>query len=136
MFSGRFIVAVISTLLEEVVLVVVVLWGLPQIDIEIPLPGLIILMALWAGFAVFSYQMGSRALKRELVHNLPVQVGSTGKVVRRLAPDGMIKVRNELWDARSASGDIEVGEEVIVTSHDGLKLLVTRKSAANGDNTE
>ena len=126
--SGRLIVAIISTLAEEMVLVIVVLWGLPQIGIEIPLPGLIILMALWAGFAVFSYQMGSRALKRELVHNLPVSAGSTGKVVRRLAPDGMIKVRNELWDARSASGNIEVGQEVIVIGHDGLKLIVNRKS--------
>ena len=134
--SGRLIVAIISTLLEEVVLVVVVLWGLPQIGIEIPLAGLIILMVLWGGFAVFSYMMGSHALRRELVHNLPVSVGSTGKVVRRLAPDGMIRVKNELWDARSAHHDVETGEEVIVIGHDGLKLIVKEKSTDDRDKTE
>jgi len=134
--SGRLIVAIISTLLEEIVLVVVVLWGLPQIGVEIPLPGLIILMVLWSGFAVFSYMMGSRALKRELVHNLPVAAGSTGRVVRRLAPDGMIKVRDELWDARSAHHDVEVGEKVIVIGHDGLKLIVKRESTDDKAETE
>jgi len=127
--SGRLIIAIISTLLEEAVLVGVVLWGLPQIGVEIPLPGLIILMLLWSGFSVFSYMMGTRALKREVVHDLPVPAGSTGKVVRRLAPDGMITIRNELWDARSVNQDIEVGKEVIVIGHDGLKLIVKQKNA-------
>ena len=129
--NGRLIVAIISTLLEETMLVVVVLWGLPQIGVEIPVPGLIILMVLWGGYSVFSYRMGTRALKRKVVHDLPVPAGSTGKVVRRLAPDGMIKIKSELWEARSVNHDVEVGKEVIVIGHDGLKLIVKPKSAGD-----
>jgi len=122
----RLVFAVISTLLEEAALVVVVLWGLPQLGIEIPIPGLIVLMVVWGGFAVFTYRMGSRALKRKPVIGLPIMVGSRGKVVRQLAPDGIVRIKSELWEAKSTHGDIDAGEEIIVVGHDGLKVTVSR----------
>ena len=134
--SVRLVFAIISTLLEEAALVVVALWGLPQIGIEIPLPGLIVLMVLWGGFSVFIYRMGSRALRRKPVVGLPVTVGTRGKAVRRLAPDGIARIKGELWEAESAHGNIEAGEEVIVIGHDGLKLIVKQKSAGDRNKTE
>ena len=134
--SWRLAFAIVSTLMEETALVVVALWGLPQIGIEIPLPGLIVLMVLWSGFAVFTYRMGSRALRMKPVIDLPVTVGSRGKAVCRLAPGGIVRIKGELWEAESTQGNIEVGGEVIVMGHDGLKLIVSPKSIGDRNRAE
>ena len=127
MITTRLVVAVVSTLLEEAALVAVVLWGLPQIDIYIPLPGLITLMVLWAAFAVFTYRMGSRALRRKPVVDLLPMVGSRGKVTSPLVPEGFVKIKGELWQATSTGERIDAGEEVAVIGQEALKLSV-RKS--------
>ena len=121
--TTRLIMAIISTTLEEAAIVVIVLFGLPKIDIEMPIPVLIILMVAWIAYSVTVYRMGSRALRRKPVINLPV-VGSRGTVVNALAPEGLIKIQSELWIARSNGGEINPGEEVIVVEQDGLRLVV------------
>ena len=122
--TGRLIIAVVTTVLEEAVLVAVVLWGLPELDIYIPLWGLIAIMVVWAANAVFFYRIGSRALRRRPVSGLGSVVGERGKVISPLAPDGVVRIGDELWEARSTSGKLEVGEGVIVVEQDGLKLMV------------
>ena len=124
----RFIWAIVSSLLEEVALVVVVLWGLPKLGIHIPLAGLIALMVAWGAVSVITYRIGSRALGRRPIIGLPAMVGSRGKVVRRLGPKGMVRIGDELWEAVSASGDIDVGEEIMVVGQDGLRLVVDKLS--------
>ena len=128
----RLILAIISTLLEETALVVIVLWGLPQMGIQLPLGGLIALMAAWSAFSIFTYRMGSRALRKKPINGLPAMVGCTGKVVSPLDREGLIKIRNELWVAKSLAGRIETDEAVIVVSQDGLKLSVSRVSPDKG----
>ena len=129
--TARLILAIVSTLLEEAAIVVIVRWALPEIGINIPLPGLIAVMVVWLAYSVFTYRLGSRALKRDQVIGLPHMVGSKGKVVNALAPDGLVRIRGELWVAKSASGEMETGEEVVVVGQDGLKLVV-RESDTTG----
>jgi membrane protein implicated in regulation of membrane protease activity len=50
-------------------------------------------------------------------------IGTTGKVLSRLAPDGQIELSGEIWNARCASG-AEVGEAVTVVGREGLTLIV------------
>ena len=119
--------AIISTLLEETAIAVIVLLGLPQVGIHIPLAGLVALMAAWGVFSVFTYRTGSRALARKPVIRLPV-TGSHGRVVSRLAPEGLVRIESELWVAKSAGAEIDVGTEVIVLEQDGLKLVVRKSS--------
>ena len=128
---GRLILAIISTLLEEVALVAIVLWALPEIDIHIPLPGLIAMMVAWLTYSVTMYRIGSRALRRKPVISLPHMAGSKGKVVNSLVPEGLVRVRGELWIAKSAGGEIEPGKEVTVVSQDGLRLVVRESGAVN-----
>jgi len=116
--------AIVSTLLEEAAIAVVALVGLPQLGIEVPLWLLVVIMAAWAALAVFTYRMGSRALRRKPVAGLPSVVGSSGAVVSRLAPEGLVRVGGELWVAKASSGQIEVGEEVIVVTQDRTRLTV------------
>ena len=134
--TGRLILAIFSTLLEETALAVIVLWGLPQVGIQIPLAGLIALMAAWGVFSVFIYRMGSRALSRKPVIGLPDMVGSKGKVVSRLDPEGLVKIKDELWVAKSASGEMDTGEKIAVVGQDGLKLVVSKSSTNDLKGTE
>ncbi len=123
--NGRLIMAILSTLLEEAALVAVVLVGLPELDISIPLAGLIALMLAWATASVFTYRMGSRALRRKPMAGIEAIIGSKGKVVSPLAPEGLIKIHGELWRAKSTGSSIDAGEEVIVLERDGGRLIVT-----------
>jgi len=119
--------AIVSTLLEEAALVALVLWGLPQLGIHIPLAGLIAMMVAWGAYAIITYRMGSRALRRKPVIDLLPMIGSRGKVVSPLDPEGLIRIKGELWVAKSAGGRINAGEEVAVAGQEGLKLVVRRE---------
>jgi len=133
--TGRLILAIISTLLEEAAIAVIVLLGLPRLGLYIPLPGLIAVMVLWLAYSVVIYRAGSRALRRKPVINIPV-IGSKGKVVSPLAPEGLVRIKGELWVATSAGKKLGVGSEVIVEEQDGLRLVVRRSSPSNLEKTE
>ncbi len=124
--NARLIWAVLSTLLEEAALVAVVLIALPEWDISVPLPVLIIVMVAWAVVAIIFYRMGSRALRRKQMVGLLTMVGGKGKVVSPLDPEGVIRINGELWRAESTVGKIDAGEEVIVQGQDRTKLIVVK----------
>jgi membrane-bound ClpP family serine protease len=129
--SARLIWAIVSTVLEEAALAVIVLMGLPRLGINIPLAGLIALMVAWVVVSVIIYRMGSRALSKRPLTGLPGMVGSRGKVVSPLAPKGVIRIKGELWEAKSAGRRIKVGEEVMVVGQDGLRLVVRKHNAGD-----
>lgn len=127
MMTTRLIIAIVTTLIEEAAIAAVVLWLLPKADIHLPLFVLIIIMVAWAGFAVFSFHLGTRALRRKPEGGLADMLGTRGEVVKRLDPEGMIRIKGELWKAKSAGRKIEIGEEVTVVGQKGLKLIVERE---------
>jgi len=134
--TGRLVLAIVSTLLEETAIAIIVLLGLPYLGIHnFPLAGLIALMVVWGAFSVFIYRMGSRALSKKPVISLPV-TGSYGRVVSRLAPEGLVRIESELWVATSAGAEMDVGTEVIVVEQDGLRLVVRKSSADDLKATE
>ncbi|MBA7481153.1 hypothetical protein ES707_16623 [subsurface metagenome] len=133
--SGRLIIAIVSTVLEEAALAAGVLWGLPKLGIQIPLWILIIVMLAWGAYTVITYRMGSRALRRKPVHGLTAMLGSEGKVVSPLAPEGMVRIKGELWRAKSASGRMDTGEAITVVRQDGLKLIVRKRSPSDLEGT-
>lgn len=112
----------------------IVLWGLPQLDIHIPLWGLITVMVAWVVFTVITYRMGSRALMRKPEIVLPL-ISSQGKVVSPLTPEGLVRIKGELWQATSVGGNIDTGEEVTVVGQDGLKLIC-KSSVGNLEGSE
>ena len=134
--TGRLILAIFSTLLEEAAIVVVVRFGLPQLGINIHLAVLIALMAVWLAWSVIIYRIGSRALKRKPLDILPDMVGCKGKVVSPLIPEGLVKIKNELWVAKSARRGVNLGEKVVVVEQDRLKLVVRKDRSSDLKRTE
>jgi len=127
MMTTRLIVAIITTLIEEAALAAIVLWGLPALGVNLHIGVLIALMAALAAYAIITYRMGSRALKRKPVVGLPGMVGSRGKTVSDLAPEGTVRIKGELWESRAEGRKINAGVRVTVVGQEGLKLIVRRE---------
>jgi membrane-bound ClpP family serine protease len=127
MMTTRLIVAIVTTILEEAALAALVLWGLPRLGINLNIGVLIALMAALAAFAVTTYLMGSRALKKKPVVGLTDMVGARGRVVSALAPEGTVRIKGELWEARAEGRKINAGTDIIVVGQEGLKLIVRRQ---------
>jgi membrane-bound ClpP family serine protease len=127
MKTTRLIIAILSTLVEEAALAALLLWGLPQLGVHLPLPVLIVLMVALVAYAVITYRLGSRALRRKPEGGLSDMLGMRGEVVSSLDPEGMVKIKGELWRAKSAGRKIDAGEEVTVVGQKGLKLVVERE---------
>ncbi len=52
-------------------------------------------------------------------------VGSQGRVVRTVTPkSGKIRTRGEIWNARCLTGEIPEGSKVVVTSREGMTVIV------------
>ncbi len=131
---GRLIFVIISTLLEEAAIAVIVLWGLPLVGIQVPLWGLIIIMAAWIAFSILTFRLGSRVLTKEEIAGLPSMIGTKGEVVSPLTPEGLVRIKGELWVAKSATGEMEPGSKVIVVGQERLKLVV--RDSSTTDNAE
>jgi membrane-bound ClpP family serine protease len=132
MLKARLVLAIISTSLEEVAIVVIWRWLLPEFGIRLPLAALITIMIAWAAFSVALFTFTTRTLKKQTVVGLPTMIGSKGKVASSLAPAGMVKIRGELWEATAEEGNINADAEIEVVGENGLKLIVretgTRKT--------
>ena len=116
--------SILSTILEEVLIVVAALWLLPMLNIWLPLWLLVLVMLAWAGYSVFTHRMGSRALKNPEPSGLLNMVGCRGNALVPLRPSGMVRVNGEIWAAESKSGDIGEGCRIIVVEQDRMKLIV------------
>ena len=113
--------------LDEALLVGVVLVVLWQLGVDLS-PGVIIavvvVLAIWI---LVLYRIILSLVRRKQVGGREGMIGLRGKVVTPLAPDGVVKVRGELWKASCRNDNIGSQEEVIVVRVDGLRLLVERK---------
>lgn len=100
------------------------LWILPLVDINLPLwvlaPATIVLQA----YNVFSYRKSIQALRTQPIAGMTNMVGTQGKTVNTLTPDGFVKIRGELWAATAVNGNIVNGRSVTVVEQSGLRLVV------------
>lgn len=124
MFRTRLIMAIIGTMLHETAIVVLWLWGLPEVGVYLPVWMLVIVMVLWGGYATAAFMIVTKALRREVVIGLPALVGGKGKAISPLTPEGQVMVQSEIWTARAVDGNLKAGDEILVVGQEGLKLYV------------
>ena len=119
----RLMLAAISILVQETILTVALLVVLPRMAVILPVWVVAIILFGWAAVSVLPYRAGSQAL-RQPVRPLLSMIGRRGRVARPLSPEGFVYVDGELWQARSVSGKIEAGGEVMVVAEEGMHLTV------------
>ena len=78
-------------------------------------------------FAAITIIWGIKAHRLKVEAGAEELVGRTAEVKTALSPKGSVFLEGELWTAVSEAGNIEVGQEVIVSKVNGLILYVTKK---------
>ena len=126
MMKWRLVIAVITTLLDEAIVIAFVLWGLPRLGIYLPIPVLVGIGVFWTAFAILLYISGSKVLSKKPLSGLTDLIGFKGKAVTPISPKGMVRVNGELWEAISLEGTIQKGENIIIEKQDRLKLTVRK----------
>jgi membrane protein implicated in regulation of membrane protease activity len=119
--------AILGWMLEEAILVAIVLWLLPQFDVNLPLWVLAILMLALAVYSYVMYRVGRATFLIRPKVAAETVIGSRGKVTKRLAPEGYVKVQGVLWKAICVESELEVDDEVVVVGIEGLRLIVSPK---------
>jgi membrane-bound serine protease (ClpP class) len=66
---------------------------------------------------------------------LTTMVGTRGRAVSALTPEGVVRIKGELWQAIAAVGPINPGEEITVVEQEGLTLTVARRNNADAKGT-
>jgi membrane protein implicated in regulation of membrane protease activity len=125
--------AVLSWMLEEILLAAIILWLLPHFfNINMPLWGLAILMLALAAFSGTMYRVGRQTFfirPKVAAENI---IGSQGTVTKSLAPEGYVKVQGVLWRAVCKESELGAGDEVEVVDLEGLRLVVKPKKSGSG----
>ncbi|ASJ01839.1 nodulation protein NfeD [Thermococcus profundus] len=99
---------------------------------------IIIVITLLLGlFFAFGVAAVVRDRRRKAQTGKEEMIGEVGKVVQELNPEGMIKIRGELWKAESKTREpIKVGENVRVVGMRGLTLIVVKEGASPDEGKE
>jgi len=125
--NTRLIIAIVTSLIDEVIIIAIVLWVLPRYNIHLPLWGLVLLIIGFVIYAVVTYMIGSRIMKKKPLPGFTNMIGFEGYVTTSLEPEGFVSIKGELWKARAESGTLVSGTSIIVVSQKGLELVVRRK---------
>jgi membrane-bound serine protease (ClpP class) len=86
-----------------------------------------IVIIIMGGFVAFAATRVVHTYRRQATTGREDLIGKAALVKEALSPEGTVIFQGELWTAQSVSGNIEIGEEVIISRVDGLKLIVTKK---------
>lgn len=62
-------------------------------------------------------------------NGLDAMVGEVAPAVTNIGPDGTVRYKNELWNARTSGPTIQSGETVRIVGAKGLRLIVERSDA-------
>jgi membrane-bound ClpP family serine protease len=123
-------IIVLIALIDDIaalVLVFIILWVL---DIDIPIYLLVIIGVLVGTFIFIVHRAIVPSLRRRRITGREGMIGEIGEVTRALTPQGVIKVNDEYWQAKSVGGgDIPEGKKVVIVDINGLKLEVELKKS-------
>lgn len=78
----------------------------------------ILFILIASKFYIFNPQFRKPRIGREGM------IGVSGRVIKGLNPEGQVKIKGELWNARAIENEISKGETIEVVNMKGLKLMV------------
>jgi len=125
MSKKAYIIFNIATgLLKGTVVLLIILWLLPLWEVNIPIWGIVLIVAAFLTYEIVTFRLGRRALERKPVIWSEAIVGRCGKATTPLAPDGYVQVNGELWHAFSSDTNINEDDDIVVVELDRLTLRV------------
>ncbi len=77
-------------------------------------------------FFAFVISKGVAAQGRRVTFGPETLEGTAGQALTALDPDGQVTAAGEVWSARSKTGAIRAGEQVMIVGRVGLRLIVRR----------
>ncbi len=124
MFDSRLWRYIFLTAILEIVIIIVV-----AIILIVYYPALTIYIIIGAIAATVIYLWISYYIYKPVFSHKAIEprdeiVGQLGKTITDLNPRGQVKIRNETWSAKSASGFISAGTIIKVIQMDGIKVIV------------
>jgi membrane protein implicated in regulation of membrane protease activity len=119
---------VLVSLLDDALVLVLIFLGLWLFHVKITWVLILIIALVMVAFVFIMHKAVVPSLLRKKVTGTEGMIGIVGTVTEPLSPEGMVKVKDEYWKARSVEGDIGIGEEVEVVGIAGLSLEVKRKT--------
>lgn len=102
------------------------LFDAPEADLRVSWWVILPVVGTTAGILAVAVSAGVRALYRQVLAGPSGMIGEVGVARSRLAPDGQVFIRGELWKAVAEDGVVVKGESVKVTAVEGLTLKVTK----------
>ena len=118
--NPRILVAIIASLIDEVALVVAVVWVLPRLGVEVPVWLVILLAILFLASGVWTLVV----VKKRPNLGFENQIGVKALAVTRIRKKGLVRIGRENWAARTEGPEIEPGTNVVVVSQNALILTV------------
>lgn len=88
--------------------------------------GLLVSLLLFGGEVTFWHR---RVRGRRAQVGAETLIGERATVLRTCRPDGQVRLRGEIWEARCPDG-ADRGDTVVVVAQDALRLVVAPASAA------
>ena len=119
----------LASLLDDILLLVILFLVLKLLHVKITWEIILAVIAVIIAFFLIVHKAIVPAIRRRKVTGAEALIGETGVVTQMLKPHGMIKIKDEYWNAKSMAGTIDVGEIVEVLGISGLGLEVKKKNS-------
>jgi len=114
----------LAALADDAAILAAVILILHFLHIPVPWWAYLIIVLAVAAFAYVIHKKVIPALHRSKTTGSEGMIGLHGEATQTLAPNGMVRVKGELWNAKSEEGHIAAGRQVKITGIDGLLLKV------------
>jgi len=118
--NPRILVAIVASLIDEIVLVVAVVWILPSLGIAVPLWLVIILAILFLASGAWTLVV----VRKRPNLGFENQLGVKALAVTRIGKKGLVRIGRENWAARTEGQEIEPGTRIVVVGQNALILMV------------
>jgi membrane protein implicated in regulation of membrane protease activity len=118
--NPRLVIAVIASFLDEVLLVVAVLWVLPKLGVAVPLWLVVILAVVFLASGALTFVV----VRKKPNLGFESQIGTKAIAVSKIGNKGLVRIGHENWAARTDGPAIEQGTPIVVVGQNALILLV------------
>jgi membrane-bound serine protease (ClpP class) len=118
---------VLASFIDDAAFLALIFLVLRLFHVTITWPVILLTVLAVVAYFVIINKAVVPALRRRNITGSEGMIGQTGRVTRPLAPEGVIKIKDEYWDAKSVDDDIGIDGDVEVVGINGLILTVKRK---------